>query len=99
MLYACGYKQGYQPLVPGDLVLSGSNEVPDGFASVQDVKFPYEQEPLNLAYYYHEKSGECSPAYLYIRRAQRRRGQAVVGDICLKELDGRQARNARLQDR
>lgn len=78
MLYACGYKQGYQPLVPGDLVLSGSNEVPDGFASVQDVKFPYEQEPLNLAYYYHEKSGECSPAYLYIRRAAPVRGKYIA---------------------
>ena len=41
VLYACGYKQGYRALVPGDLVLSGSSEVPAGFASVQDVKFPF----------------------------------------------------------
>ena len=78
VLYACGYKQGYRALVPGDLVLSGSSEVPAGFASVQDVKFPFEKEPLNLAYYYHEKSDECSPAYLYIRRAAPVRGKYIA---------------------
>ena len=78
MLYACGVKQGYQPLVPGDLVLSSSGEVPAGFASVQDVKFPYEAKPLNLAYSYHEKSGACSPVYLYIRRAAPVRGKYIA---------------------
>ena len=78
MLYACGVKQGYQPLVPGDLVLSSSSEIPAGFASIQDVKFPFEAKPLNLAYYYHEKSDECSPAYLYIRRAAPVRGKYIA---------------------
>ena len=78
MLYACGYKQGYDPLVPGDLTLSDSSEAPDGFASVQDVKFPYEKEPLNLAYSFHEKSDDCSPAYLYIRRAAPVRGKYIA---------------------
>lgn len=78
VLYACGYKSGYAPLTKDDLALSSSGDVPEGFASVQDVKFPYEQEPLNLAYYYHEKSDECSPAYLYIRRAAPVRGKYIA---------------------
>ena len=56
ILYACGYKSGSDPLTKDDLALSGSDKVPEGFASVQDVKFPYEAKPLNLAYSYHEKS-------------------------------------------
>ena len=78
VLYACGYKQGYQPLVPGDLALSGSGKTPEGFASVQDVKSPFEKEPLNLAYYYHEKSDKCSPAYLDIHRAAPVRGKYIA---------------------
>ena len=78
LLYACGYKSGYDPLTKDDLALSSSGEVPEGFASVQDVKFPYEAKPLNLAYYYHEKSDECSPAYLYIRRAAPVRGKYIA---------------------
>ena len=78
MLYACGYKKGYDPLTPGDLVLSNSNTVPAGFASVQDVRFPFAKEPLNLAYYFHEKSSECSPVYLYIHRAAPVRGKYVA---------------------
>ena len=78
VLYACGFKQGYQPLVPGDLALSGSGKTPEGFASVQDVKSPFEKEPLNLAYYYHEKSDKCSPAYLYIRRAAPVKGKYIA---------------------
>ena len=78
MLYACGVKNGYDPLTKDDLVLSGSSEAPEGFASVQDVKFPYETKPLNLAYYYYKKSNECSPAYLYIRRAAPVRGKYIA---------------------
>jgi len=78
VLYACGYKSGYAPLTKDDLALSSSGDVPEGFASVQDVKFPYEAKPLNLAYYYHEKSDECSPAYLYIRRAAPVRGKYIA---------------------
>ena len=78
MLYACGYKSGYQPLALGDLVLSSSKEVPEGFSSVRDVKFPYEKNPLNLAYYLHDKSGECSPAYLYIHRAAPVKGRYIA---------------------
>ena len=77
MLYACGSKQGYEPLKVGDLVLS-SGEAPAGFVSVQDLKKPYETAPLNLAYYYHEKSDECAPAYLYINRAAPVRGRFVA---------------------
>ena len=78
MLYACGYKAGYSPLSPGDLVLSGSAEAPAGFASIQDVKSPFETKPLNLAYYYSENSGACSTVYLYINRAAPVRGKYIA---------------------
>ena len=76
-LFACGYKSGYAPLTTEDLVITGG-EAPEGYASIQDVKTPYEKEPLNLAYYYHEKSDECSPAYLYINRAAPVRGKYIA---------------------
>ena len=78
MLYGCGYKEGYSPLCPGDLVLSGSTEAPAGFASIQDVRFPYEKNPLNLAYYYSGKSDACTPVYLYINRAAPVRGKYIA---------------------
>ncbi len=78
MLYGCGYKEGYSPLRPGDLVLSGSAEAPAGFASIQDVRFPYEKKSLNLAYYYSGKSDVCTPAYLYINRAAPVRGKYIA---------------------
>ena len=78
MLYACGYKNGYAPLTPGDLVLSNSSTAPAGFASVQDVRFPFEKEPLNLAYSFHEKSSDCTPVYLYIHRNAPVRGRYIA---------------------
>lgn len=78
VLYACGYKKGYEPLTKDDLVLSNSSEVPKGFASVQDVKFPYEEKPLNLAYYFSEKSDECTPIYMYLHRAAPVKGKYIA---------------------
>ncbi len=78
MLYSCGFKRGYKALVPGDLVLSSSQEAPEGFASIQDVKFPYEKKPLNLAYYIHDRNDQCSPAYLYINRAAPVKGKYIA---------------------
>ena len=78
MLYSCGPKEGYEPLKSGDLVLSNSEEAPEGFASVQDVKFPYETKPLNLAYYREDISDECSKAYLYINRKAPVRGKYIA---------------------
>ena len=77
LLFGCGYKKGYTPLTPQDLVLTGEKG-PEGYASVQDVKFPYETKPLNLAYFYSEKSSACSTVYLYINRPAPVRGKYIA---------------------
>ena len=77
MLYVCGSKRGYNPLKSDDLVLS-FGRAPEGFASVQDLKSPFETNPLNLAYHFREKSGDCTPVFLYIRRAAPVRGKYIA---------------------
>ena len=78
MLYTCGPKQGYEPLTTDDLILSDSEEAPEGFASVQDVKFPYETKPLNLAYYREDISKKCNTIYMYINRKAPVKGKYIA---------------------
>ena len=41
--------------------------------------FPaYEEKPLNLAYYFSEKSDECTPIYMYLHRAAPVKGKYIA---------------------
>ena len=80
-LYASGYKTGCQPLKVTDLVMTSGN-APEGYASVRDIKYPYDTNLINMAYYSSEKAAGCNVAYLYINRKAPVKGK-YISDIYL----------------
>ena len=76
-LYASGWKEECEPLTVKDIRLD-SGKAPEGYTSVRDFKYPYEKKPINLSYFFSEKSDECSKAYLYIKRPAPVKGKYIA---------------------
>ena len=76
-LYVSGVKKGCDPLTVKDIRLDGAT-APDGFTSVRDFKYPYEEKPINMSYYSSEDTDNCSWVSLYIRGKAPSKGKYIA---------------------